>query len=286
MKGESHFKFNKQERSGIFFLLLIIFGCQGLYYYVKAQPFNGNSKLEVNTLAQSHLDSLKNSIAKDSLELFPFNPNYITDYKGYTLGMSTEEVDRLLTYRATDRFVNSAEEFQEVTQISDSLLGAIAPYFKFPKWVNQRKYKSESVESSQKETPKVLGDLNKVTAEELRKVRGIGETLSNRIIKFRDRLSGFLVNEQLYDVYGLEPAVVKRALEQFEVMDVPIIQKISINKATVEQLAQLIYIDYDLAREIVSYRETNGAFTTLDELKRLKSFPADRIERIKLYLTL
>ncbi len=286
MKQQSHFKFNKQERSGIFFLLLIIFVFQGIYFYVKAKPFNGNPKVEINTLVQSHLDSLKNTMAKDSLKVFPFNPNYITDYKGYTLGMSSLEVDRLLAYRATDRFVNSAEEFQQVTRVSDSLLAIMAPYFKFPDWVNQEKNKPEFVASSQKETTTVLRDLNKATAEELRTVSGIGETLSNRIIKFRDRLGGFLVSEQLYDVYGLEPAVVKRALEQFQVIDVPSIQKININNAAVEQLAQLIYIDYNLAREIVSYRETHGAFTTLDELKGLKSFPADRIERIKLYLSL
>ncbi|MBO0322538.1 helix-hairpin-helix domain-containing protein [Muricauda sp. CAU 1633] len=283
---KSHFRFNKQERSGIFFLLLIIFACQGLYFYVKAQPFNGNPKLEVNTLAQSHLDSLKNNIEKDSFELFPFNPNYITDYKGYSLGMSTEEVDRLLAHRLANKFVNSAEEFQQVTKISDSLLGVIAPYFKFPNWVRENKKGQTSFKSPQKETAKVFLDLNSATAEQLQTVRGIGETLSKRIIKFRDRLGGFLVNEQLYDVYGLEPEVIKRALEQFQVIDAPNVEKINVNMATVEQLAQLIYIDYDLAREIVSYRETNGAFTTLNELKRLKSFPADRIERIKLYLSL
>jgi competence ComEA-like helix-hairpin-helix protein len=128
--------------------------------------------------------------------------------------------------------------------------------------------------------------LNAATVEELQNVRGIGQTLSNRIIKFRDRLGGFLVNEQLYDVYGLEPEVVKRTLGQFKVVEVPKVEKININKATVEQLASLIYIDYNLAQEIVAYRETNGAYTTLDELKNLKSFPTDRIERIKLYLTL
>ncbi len=288
MKKQSHFKFNKQERSGIFFLLLIIFVFQGIYFYVKAQPFNGNPKVEVNTLAQSRLDSLKNTVEKDTLKLFPFNPNYITDYKGYTLGMSSVEVDRLLTYRATGRFVNSAEEFQEVTQISDSLLATVAPYFKFPKWVNQQKNKTEIGKSSQDEAAKSksIKDLNSATAKELRTVSGIGETFSKRIIKFRDRLGGFLVNEQLYDVYGLEPEVVKRALEKFQVMDVPTVQKININTATVEQLSSLIYIDFNLAREIVSYRETNGAFSSLDELKELTSIPADRIERIKLYLTL
>lgn len=286
MKKQSHFKFNKQERSGIFFLLLIIFVLQGTYYYVKAQPFSGNSKVAVNTLVQSRLDSLKNSIAKDSLKLFPFNPNYITDYKGYALGMSKEEVDRLLAYRAADKFVNSAEEFQEITKISDSLIAKIAPYFKFPDWVSQSRKFQKTNKSTQKEIAIVPRDLNSATVEELRTVRGIGETLSNRIIKFRDRLGGFLVNEQLYDVYGLEPEVVKRALEKFQVIDAPKIEKTNINTASEEQLSQLIYIDYNLAKEIISYRETNGTFTTLDELKGLKSFPAGRIERIKLYLTL
>ncbi len=140
MKQQSHFKFNKQERSGIFFLLLIIFVFQGIYFYVKAKPFNGRTpKVVINTMVQSHLDSLKNNAAKEAPKLFPFNPNYITDYKRYTLGMSSLEVDRLLAYRATDRFVNSAEEFQQVTRVSDSLLAIMALYFKFPDWVNQEK---------------------------------------------------------------------------------------------------------------------------------------------------
>ncbi|MFD2099559.1 ComEA family DNA-binding protein [Flagellimonas iocasae] len=284
---KSHFRFNKQERSGIFFLLLIIFACQGLFYYVKAKPFNGKLKVVVNTLAQSQLDSLKNTAKKDSLKLFPFNPNYITDYKGYTLGMTSEKIDRLMAYRASGKFVNSAEEFQELTQISDTLLNKIAPYFKFPDWVNHQKEEVHPTsKSSRKEIKKTTKDLNKATAEELKTINGIGETLSNRIVKFRDRLGGFLVNEQLYDVYGLEPSVVEKALRQFQVNTVPNIEKINVNTSTAQQLAQLIYIDNNLAREIVSYRETHGAFTSLNELKNLKSFPADRIERIKLYLTL
>lgn len=288
MKRESHFRFNKQERSGIFFLLLIIFALQGIYFYVKAQPFNGSPKVELNTIVQARLDSLKNAVPKDSLRIFPFNPNYITDYKGYTLGMSTIEIDRLLAHRAADKYVNSKEEFQKVTQVSDSLLTAIAPYFKFPKWANQNRQNNNpnTFKSNQTEIRKATKDLNAATVEELRTVRGIGQTLSNRIIKFRDRLGGFLVNEQLYDVYGLEPEVVKRTLGQFKVVEVPKVEKININTATVEQLASLIYIEYNLAQEIVAYRETNGAYTTLDELKNLKSFPTDRIERIKLYLTL
>ena len=278
---ESHFKFNKQERSGIFFLLLVIIVLQGTYYFMKAEPFEATSMLAVNTLEQSRLDSLK-SLEKDAKRIFSFNPNYIDDHKGYTLGMSTEELDRLFAFRKAGSFVNSSKEFQVVTQISDSLLAAISPFFKFPAW----KLHGPKTEGQPKKANTVVKDLNSATAEDLRRVYGIGEVLSNRIIKFRDRLGGFLVNEQLYDVYGLEPEVIKRALDHFQVMTPPEITKININTAEAGELSNIAYISPILAEQIVAHRKAHGAFTSLNELTGVKAFPADRIERIKLYLTL
>ena len=89
-------RFNKQERSGIFFLLLLIIILQGVYFYIKTKPFKGESVVIIDTMVQSQLDSLRLlALQKDTNKIFPFNPNYITDYKGYTLGMSVEELDRL-----------------------------------------------------------------------------------------------------------------------------------------------------------------------------------------------
>ncbi|WP_318344179.1 ComEA family DNA-binding protein [Flagellimonas baculiformis] len=277
----SHFKFNKQERSGIFFLLLLVALLQGVYFFVKSKPFGGSPKFNEDVLALAQLDSLRNVVLSDSLRLLPFNPNYISDYKGYVLGLSTDELDRLFAFRKQGKYVNSAADFQEVTQISDSLLETISPYFKFPEW-RQR----ETVKPPQMEKVVAPKDLNLATKEELMQVNGIGEKLSDRIINFRERLGGFLVNEQLYDVYGLEPEVVKRALASFQVLDPPTVTKVNINTASAEELSALLYINRDLAREIVSYREGNGAFSTLDELRNVKTFPKERIDRIKLYLTL
>ena len=37
-----------------------------------------------------------------------FNPNYISDYKGYELGMSLAELDRLHKFRASGNYIYSA----------------------------------------------------------------------------------------------------------------------------------------------------------------------------------
>ncbi|MEP2238085.1 MAG: helix-hairpin-helix domain-containing protein [Maribacter sp.] len=288
---KSHFKFNKQERSGIFFLLFFLISIQIGYYLYNTYTVNQSTPLQIDSAAQSEIDSLKIvALEKDTVRIFPFNPNFITDFKGYTLGMSVAEIDRLHVFRSKEEFVNSAKEFQDVTKVSDSLLDIISPYFKFPEWTQNRKrktaFKSNTFSPDNKLKKVVWKDLNTATAEELRQVSGIGEKLSARIIKFRDRLGGFLIEDQLQDVYGLEPDVVERALQQFKVVTKPNILKINVNTATVEELSKLIYLQKHVAQSIVNYRNLNGSINSLNELVKIEEFPSERINRIALYLSL
>lgn len=285
---KSYFTFKKHERSGIFFLLLIIVALQGVYFYVKTVHVEPQSQFALNVLEQTRLDSIKEQGLKmESFKIFPFNPNYISDFKGYTLGMSPAELDRLFTFRKQGNYVNSKEEFQKVTQIPDSMLQVIAPYFTFPEWTQKHKNgttKKDAVRIIENST--AIKDLNSVTATELKAIRGIGDKLSARIIKFRDRLGGFLVDEQLNDVYGLKPEVVLRALKKFKVLHPPNVEKININSATAEEISRLVYINRKVAEEIVTLRNKRGKIQSFEELFNIIEFPINKIDRIKLYLSL
>ena len=279
---KSHFKFNKQERSGIFFLLLTIILLQGAYFFIKWNAASTKTNFHLGTEEQAKIDSLKLvRLSKDVVKMYPFNPNFITDYKGYALGMSVREIDRLEAFRGYGEYVNSAEEFQEVTGVSDSLLAAIAPYFRFPEWTQKQNNRVSKSAVSVRE----IADLNTATASDLQQINGIGEILSARIVKFRERLGGFLINEQLSDVYGLELEVVERTLQRYQVLDPPLIQKININTASVDQISNLVYLPRGLAERIVSIRQVNGSFDSFDELMAVEGFPKEKIERIKLYLS-
>ncbi len=292
MEFKPYFFLNKQEKSGVFFLLLIIVVLQLVFFYMKSTSRNGKGNFTVDAQTQAQIDSLKKLAVQESPPvLYPFNPNYISDYKGYTLGMSSAEISRLHAYREKDLYVNTPNEFQKVTQVSDSLLHQLAPYFKFPDWI---KIESKVNPTGQKETPGItsgmkaetvpLKDLNSVTAEELKSIYGIGDKLSQRIVKFRNRLGGFLVNEQLNDVYGLEPEVVERTLLRFQVLEKPVIEKININTASVKKLSELVYIEKSVAYKIVDYRIANGGIDSFEELLKVENFPIEKIDRIKLYL--
>lgn len=304
-KLQSHFRFNKQERSGIFFLLLIIVSLQvGYYFYGRFSKDVQQDTFVVDHEIQAEIDALKQeALKKDSVKIYPFNPNFITDYKGYVLGMSADEIDRLHAFRKKDKFANTSEEFQKVTHVSDSLLEAISPHFKFPEWTKGRQSLVESKQNgvtspSYKNTSSprknlevhaqktVVKDLNTATAQELRTINGIGEKLSARILKFRDRLGGFLSDDQLYDVYGLDPEVVEKTLKRFKVLKKPDIPKINVNTASAYEIATLVYIQKQVAESIVEYRNDNNGILSLDELENIEGFPADKIDRIALYLSL
>ncbi|HET8838014.1 MAG TPA: helix-hairpin-helix domain-containing protein [Flavobacteriaceae bacterium] len=237
---------------------------------------------------QQKIDSLKKlKELADNPKIFPFNPNFITDYKGYTLGLSVEEIDRLHAFREKGEWINSNEDFQKVTKISDSLLAKISPFFKFPDWVkNQNNFPQKWKKDEIAELPfSQKQDLNKVTNADLEKIVGIGPAISRRIIRYRTKLNGFVNDIQLKDIYGLDYETTQRLLAEFTVKDT-LVQKISINKATVAQLSDIVYFDYEMARKIVEYRTLHDGITSFEELTKIDGFPAYQIERIQLYLTL
>ncbi len=286
---KSHFMFSKGQQSGIFLLVILILGLLCIYFFVdfSSKEFEYDNQ-ELDKF-QKEIDSLKLvEIENNTPKIYPFNPNYITDYKGYTLGMNVEEIDRLLEFRKQDRWINSAKQFQQVTRVSDSLLNVISPYFKFPDWVtNPKTNSSSSYQTNYKKSDSQKIDLNKATALQLQRVNGIGEKLSERIIRYRNRfVGGFIADVQLQDVYGLTPEVIERITNDFTVKTPRKVQLINLNTATVEQLVTIQHIDYDLAHAIIEQRTLREGFKSFEELTKVKDFPVHKIDIIKLYLSL
>lgn len=292
---KSHFQFTNQQRNGIFLLLIIIIVLQCIYVFVLPKVFE-NSKdniLETNEAFKTELDSLRLvEIESNKPKIYPFNPNFITDYKGYTLGMSNEEIDRLHEFRAANQWVNSAKQFQQVTKVSDSLLAIMSPYFKFPEWVTNPKPKTKvsSTSYSNQNTSKTYAqktDLNTATASQLQKVYGVGEKLSKRIISYRNKFTGGFVSEvELTEVYGLAPEVIERIKNEFVVKTPRTITTYNLNTATRDELVLIKYIDYEIANHIIEERTLRDGFTSLDDLTKVEDFPVNKIEIIKLYLRL
>jgi len=269
-------------------ILILVFQCFYVFVSFSSEDISVDSK-EIQ-LFQNEIDSLKLvEIEKSKPKIYPFNPNFITDYKGYTLGMTSEEINRLLKFRAQDQWINSAKQFQQVTNVSDSIFNKISPYFKFPDWVTNPKSKQQYTKSYKTVSPKSEAekiDLNTATSVQLQKVYGIGGAFAERIIKYRTKQNGFVSIVELDEIYGLKPETITELKKSFSLKTPKKINQLDINLATKAELVTIRFIDYEIAHNIIEYRTLHEGFKSLDELTKVKDFPVKKIEIIKLYLHL
>ena len=286
-KIKSHFVFNRSQRNGILLLVFFTSGYLVLNYYV---DFSKESLLDINSkeviAIQKELDSLRTiEIESKKPKVFPFNPNFLSDFKGYVLGMSTEEIDRLLAFRKENKWINSVKDFKKVTKVSDSLLNKISPYFKFPDWISNSKPKKNYLKKGFKEkTFRQKVDLNITTQEQLEKVNGIGKVKSKKIIDYRNKLGGFSDDIQIYQLYGLDYQVINKVLNEFTVKTPKEIIKMNFNSISASDIATIPGISFDLAKRIWEYRILNEQIESFSQLQNIEGLTKRKLQGIQLYL--
>ena len=288
---KSHFWYTKNQRNGILLLLIIIIFLQLILHF---KNFDSQQLVDLSlpkiTFYNKQLDSLKKkSSKKKKFKIYPFNPNYISDYKGYQLGMNVDEIDRLLAHREQRLYVNSAKEFQTITKISDSLLQKISPFFKFPEWVqkknNNKNNQQRYIPNSRINVSEITTvDINKATLKDFTAIEGVDEYLSERIIKYRSKLQGFSFKEQLFEVWGLDELMANKILSTFSIKNKPIIKKVNINTASFKEVLSNPYIDYELCIQIFDYKDEVAELQSISEIKNIEGFPIKKYNRIVLYL--
>lgn len=277
------FSFNRSNRIGmLYFAAVIIIIIVLQFYYPHLSELENEQWFtsEETKGLQDELDSLKKVQEKEKDTIYPFNPNFLTDYRGYKLGMAVEEIDRMLAYREKDKWVNSTKEFQQVTQISDSLLNEIEPYLKFPEWVLQKEKEKNEPNDDIIWRPKK--DMNNISLAELQQIKGIGPALAKRIIDHKKRLDNYRDMVQLKDIWGLKYEVRDRLKANLYIDQE--YKRIDINQASILQLSEVPYFDYELSRKIFQFVQVRQGIKSFKELGKLQEFPFDKIERIKLYL--
>jgi DNA uptake protein ComE-like DNA-binding protein len=288
-------KFSKGHYFGIAILLALIGLLQVCFYWFNNQESSSEINLshdEKNWLQQQNsIDSLKEVTQEAAAKIYPFNPNFISDYKGYKLGMTVEQIDKLHKLRKQNKYVNSNAEFQKLTGVSNDWMKQYAPYFKFPDWVANKsssKYPSSFENKYQKfekkETKIIVQDINTANQVELEKVYMIGEKLALKIIAERDKFGGFSNMEQLNFIWGISPEAIEDLNKKFQIKSVGNVKKIKINELPIKELQQFPYFNYSIAKNIVTYRSMNGEIKNIEDLTNVKQFPVEKLKIIAVYL--
>lgn len=279
----AHFRMHSRFRNGVFVLAAIMM-ISLLVLYLVSEYITPNH-LEIVPEYKAAIEKLREQkvLEKEAYRTKPFNPNFMSEYKAYVLGVPVVALDRLYAFRKQHKWVNSAREFQQVTGVSDSLLAQLQPFFKFPTWKNKNNQVKKRVVVSSKALVQ-KADLNTVKAMEIQEVAQLSEALALRIIKYRERIGGFVDDIQLQDVYGVYQRHRDKILSLYTVKTPVPVSRISVNAATVADLVAVPYFDFEMALAMKDFMKTHGEVTSFSEFDKIEGFPMTKIKRISLYL--
>lgn len=166
-------------------------------------------------------------------------------------------------------------------------------------------------------------NINVATVPQIRRLPGIGQPLAEAIVAWREENGPFIDKEDLLKVEGLNEEIIEKFIERIRFQDddaqtsghgagygarpdeapaeprgtgrqtgggaaarVPDDIIVNINTADAEALQQLRGIGPALAGRIVEYRNENGPFKSLEDIKNVRGIGDATFERIKANLTL
>lgn len=131
-----------------------------------------------------------------------------------------------------------------------------------------------------------LININTATAEQLQEIEGITQQLALRILRYRDKLGGFVSFDQYKEVYGLSSRLQTKLMQRTTILAQYKPKKLSLNQATFKALVSHPYISAAIAKAIIDYRKKQGKFTTLRAIQRVPGYDSNWGNKIMPYLSL
>ena len=126
-------------------------------------------------------------------------------------------------------------------------------------------------------------ELNDADTTTLMLLHGIGPAFARRIVKYRERLGGFIHKEQLLEVYGFTPALVEHIAPHLT-FDSTSLRRLAINQAGLKELIRHPYMDYYFARNLVRLRSQGETFSSPDDLRAIPGADDSLLTKLLPYL--
>jgi len=249
------------------------------------------------SFAKNKIISKKSGRKKTLSSIFFFDPNNISRDSIIMLGFSSIVAYNWTKYREKGGHFYSKTDLLKIYKIDKTLFNNIKKYIvirnnkeEIAKATIEKKEKisydkdTSFTKSTYKHTHNNIKiEINTCKAKDLIALRGIGQILSKRIIKFREKLGGFASINQLQEVYGL-PTETFESIKGNIYINKNKIKRLKINIEDKDSLKNFPYISYRLAAQIIKYRKQHGYFKNKGDLLKIKSIDSINLHKIEPYL--
>lgn len=259
----NYFGFNRQQRNGLFVLVLISFLLLlvRLIYPYFITP--DNIIIQNLPLIEHRLDSgyaASNSYKKHNYEnstanLFVFNPNTVSYEQLLALGFREKTAKTFLKFRSKGFVFKEKKDLQKIYGIHGNFYEKLEPYILIEPAGNTPGGQKTTLTTEVQPKPaaqKTL-ELNSCDSIALTGLNGIGPSYAKRILKYRTILGGYVSIDQLKEVYGF-PEELFEKVKSFVTVNASLVKKINLNKDDFKTVNRHPYLSYELTKVIFDWR--------------------------------
>lgn len=312
----------RSDRKAVGMIALLFIVVLGGLVWLGRQEDTGKVKAEsteINPADRSRQAAGRESYIGEvgrQVHLFPFDPNTADSTDLRLLGLAPYQIRNIYRYRAKGGIYRSPESFARLYGLTRKQYRELKPYIvigddylpastlaSVEAWHENRvaerqkaheayeRYKAEDSYRAYREYDRdtvrypikiKVGehvDLASADTTMLKKVPGIGSGWARAIVGYRQRLGGYVAVGQLKEIDDFPV----EALPYF-VVSHPKTERMNLNQLSVSQLRRHPYINFYQARAIVEFRRLKGKLKDLSQLRLLKDFPPEAIERLRPYV--
>lgn len=221
---------------------------------------------------------------------FYFNPMTVSADSLKLLGIKPWIADRFVRFREKGGRFYQPEDFDQLYGLKPADRQLLIEFARFPNKIPEgidKKRTPLGVENRAERTPSAdlrRVALNESDSSEWERLPGIGPVLASRIIKYRNRLGGFVNRTQLLEVYGFDSVLYLRIVSKLQEISKPDLT-LNWESAAFDSLARHPYIGRYLANKIVRYREQNKRFPERMRPENWLFIDSAKLEKLRPYLS-
>jgi DNA uptake protein ComE-like DNA-binding protein len=236
-------------------------------------PENNNQNKYQNNFADNFKDyKSKISLNQKDSSLY-FNPNKSTPGNWKKLGFSDKQTESIINYFDKGGKIFKEDDLKKIYCISEEKYQEIKTFIKIP-----------NISNNQVVLVNKKVDINSLSEEEFVALGGFWMYNAKKIIKYRILLGGFYKKEQLLEIYGMKPEYYDKIADDIIISNSKIIQ-ININYIEERELSAHPYFRANIAHSIIEYRNKNGPFKSIEQLREKNLISKTTLEQAKIYLT-
>lgn len=219
-------------------------------------------------------------------ELFVFDPNTADSTALLRLGLQPWQVRSIYKYRARGGVYRHPDDFARLYGLTAGQFRRLRPYIRIsPDFlpassaVAPPPARRDSLRYQPKLKPGEQIELNGADTAELRRVPGIGPYYARAIVRYGERLGGYVSIGQLDEIEGFPPEA-----KPYFAISRPTPRRLNLNELPLSRLRRHPYISFYQAKAIVDYRRQHGRLRSLADLRLSRDFTPEAISRLEPYV--